>query len=47
MKATRLTNGRGVGRRSAVPNALRHTIQGQDHDVAADLLAPVLVEFFN
>jgi pimeloyl-ACP methyl ester carboxylesterase len=33
--------------RSAVPNALRHTIQGQDHNVAADLLAPVLVEFFN
>jgi hypothetical protein len=47
MKAASVTNCRGVGRRSAVPNALRRTIQGEDHNVAADLLAPVLVEFFN
>jgi pimeloyl-ACP methyl ester carboxylesterase len=31
---------------SAVPHAVRRTIQGQDHNVAADSLAPVLIEFF-
>jgi len=31
---------------NALPNAQRRTLEGQTHDVAADALAPVLVEFF-
>jgi pimeloyl-ACP methyl ester carboxylesterase len=30
----------------AMPNAERHTLTGQGHDVDANVLAPVLVEFF-
>jgi hypothetical protein len=30
----------------ALPNARLHTIEGQQHDVAPDLLAPVLTDFF-
>lgn len=30
----------------AIPNAQRRTLEGQTHDVAAEVLAPVLVEFF-
>jgi hypothetical protein len=29
----------------ALPNATRRTLEGQTHDVAYDVLAPVLVEF--
>lgn len=29
----------------AIPNARRHTLEGQPHEVAAEALAPVLVEF--
>ncbi len=29
-----------------IPGAKRHTIEGQQHDVAPDALAPVLIEFF-
>jgi pimeloyl-ACP methyl ester carboxylesterase len=29
-----------------LPNAQRHTLDGQTHDVAPEVLAPVLVEFF-
>ena len=29
-----------------LPNAQRHTLEGQSHEVAAEALAPVLVEFF-
>jgi pimeloyl-ACP methyl ester carboxylesterase len=31
----------------ALPNAQRRTLEGQTHDVAPDVLAPVLVAFFN
>jgi pimeloyl-ACP methyl ester carboxylesterase len=31
---------------SALPNALRRTLEGQTHNVAMDVLAPVLKEFF-
>jgi pimeloyl-ACP methyl ester carboxylesterase len=31
----------------AIPNAKLRTIEGQTHDVDADVLAPVLVEFFS
>ena len=30
----------------AMPNAKHHTLEGQTHEVAAEALAPVLVEFF-
>jgi uncharacterized protein YndB with AHSA1/START domain/pimeloyl-ACP methyl ester carboxylesterase len=30
----------------ALPNAQRHTLEGQTHEVAAEALAPLLVEFF-
>jgi pimeloyl-ACP methyl ester carboxylesterase len=30
----------------ALPNARRRTLEGQSHDVAPDVLAPVLAEFF-
>jgi hypothetical protein len=29
-----------------LPNAQRRTVPGQQHDVAADAIAPVLAEFF-
>ena len=32
---------------AALPDARRGTLAGQTHDVAADALAPVLVEFFD
>ena len=32
---------------SALPHAQHRTLEGQTHDVAAEALAPVLVEFFN
>lgn len=31
---------------AALPNPQRHTLKGQDHNVAWDVLAPVLREFF-
>jgi pimeloyl-ACP methyl ester carboxylesterase len=31
----------------ALPNAQLRTLEGQTHDVAPQVLAPVLVEFFN
>jgi pimeloyl-ACP methyl ester carboxylesterase len=31
----------------AIPNAQRRTLEGQTHEVAAEVLAPVLIEFFN
>ena len=31
----------------AIPNAQRRTLEGQTHDVSAEALAPVLIEFFN
>lgn len=30
----------------AIPHALQHTLEGQTHDVNPEVLAPVLVEFF-
>jgi hypothetical protein len=30
----------------AIPNAQHRTLEGQTHDVAADAIAPVLVDFF-
>ena len=30
----------------AIPNARRRTLEGQTHEVTADAVAPVLVEFF-
>lgn len=30
----------------AIPNAQQHSLEGQTHDVAAEALAPVLIEFF-
>ena len=30
----------------AIPNAQRRTLEGQTHEVAANALAPVLVDFF-
>jgi pimeloyl-ACP methyl ester carboxylesterase len=32
---------------NAIPNAEHRTLEGQTHEVAAEALAPVLVEFFN
>jgi pimeloyl-ACP methyl ester carboxylesterase len=32
---------------NAIPNAQHRTLDGQTHEVAAEALAPVLVEFFN
>jgi pimeloyl-ACP methyl ester carboxylesterase len=32
---------------NAIPNAEHRTLQGQTHEVAVSVLAPVLVEFFN
>jgi hypothetical protein len=32
---------------NAMPNAQFSTLAGQTHEVAAEVLAPVLVEFFN
>jgi hypothetical protein len=32
---------------NAIPNAEYRTLEGQTHEVAAEVLAPVLVEFFN
>jgi pimeloyl-ACP methyl ester carboxylesterase len=32
---------------NAMPNAQHRTLEGQTHEVAAEALAPVLVEFFN
>jgi pimeloyl-ACP methyl ester carboxylesterase len=32
---------------NAIPNAQHRTLEGQTHEVAADAIAPVLVEFFN
>ncbi len=31
----------------SIPNAQQRTLEGQTHDVQADVIAPVLVEFFN
>jgi pimeloyl-ACP methyl ester carboxylesterase len=31
---------------NALPNAQRRTLEGQTHEVAPDVLAPVLIEFF-
>ena len=31
----------------AIPNAQHRTLEGQPHEVAAEAIAPVLVEFFN
>jgi len=31
----------------AIPNAQHRTLEGQTHEVEADALAPVLIEFFN
>ncbi len=31
---------------AAIPNAQRRTLEGQSHEVASDVLAPVLIEFF-
>jgi pimeloyl-ACP methyl ester carboxylesterase len=31
---------------NAMPNGLQRTLQGQTHEVKADVLAPVLIEFF-
>ena len=31
---------------AAIPDARHYTLQGQTHEVAAEALAPVLVEFF-
>jgi len=31
----------------AIPDAQHRTLEGQTHEVAADVLAPVLIEFFN
>jgi pimeloyl-ACP methyl ester carboxylesterase len=30
----------------AIPNARQHTLEGQSHEVSAEALAPVLIEFF-
>ena len=32
---------------NAVPHAQLRTLEGQRHDVSAEAIAPVLVEFFN
>jgi pimeloyl-ACP methyl ester carboxylesterase len=32
---------------NAMPNAQHRTLEGQTHEVAAEVIAPVLVEFFN
>jgi pimeloyl-ACP methyl ester carboxylesterase len=31
---------------NAIPNAKHRTLEGQTHEVAAEALAPVLIEFF-
>jgi pimeloyl-ACP methyl ester carboxylesterase len=31
---------------NAIPNAQQHTLEGQSHEVSAQALAPVLIEFF-
>jgi hypothetical protein len=31
----------------AIPNAQYRVIEGQGHDVAAEAIAPTLIEFFN
>lgn len=31
----------------AIPHAQQRTLEGQTHDVKADVVAPVLVEFFS
>ena len=31
----------------AIPNAQHRTLEGQTHEVAAEAIAPVLVEFFS
>ncbi len=31
----------------AIPHAQHRTLEGQTHDIALDVLAPVLIEFFN
>ena len=31
---------------NAMPNAQHRTLEGQPHEVAADAIAPVLMEFF-
>ena len=37
----------GVALTKAIPNAQQRTLEGQTHDVNAEVLAPVLVDFFN
>ena len=37
---------RGTGACYLLPNAQRRTLQGQEHNVAAEALAPVLENFF-
>ena len=32
---------------NAIPNAQHRTLEGQTHEVAPEVIAPVLVEFFN
>jgi hypothetical protein len=32
---------------AAVADGTRRTVQGQDHNVAPDVLAPVLIDFFS
>jgi len=32
---------------NAIPNAQHRTLEGQTHEIAAEVIAPVLVEFFN
>jgi hypothetical protein len=31
----------------AIPNARRHTIEGQGHNVSPQAVTPVLIEFFS
>ncbi len=39
--------GTAVALAKAMPNAQHRTLEGQTHEVAAEAIAPVLVEFFN
>jgi pimeloyl-ACP methyl ester carboxylesterase len=39
-------HGTALALAKAIPNAQHRTLQGQTHDVAAEILAPVLVQFF-
>lgn len=39
-------HGTAVALAEAIPNAQHRTLEGQTHDVAAEALAPVLIEFF-